>query len=273
MPAGSKAVLSGRRIRSGVRKSSNSAPADYEHYRFSFPELLRLLLIPFAVAILTALVFYDSVLAVPFLLVPGLILFLKLKKKQRIEKRKEELKKEFLTAAALLGDYLRSGYSAENALLRSGNELAAVHGEESDIVREWQRMAGGLGLNQSVEEVFRSFGERSGIPEIRDFSEIFGIVKRSSGQLGDVIGAVTGQLTEQFRAEEQIRTMLSARKLELRIMDGIPLFILVYVRFASPELLRVMYETLAGRLVMTLCLIVYLFAVFLAERILRIRVE
>ena len=56
-------------------------------------------------------------------------------------------------------------------------------------------------------------------------------------------------------------------------MDGIPLFILVYVRFASPELLRVMYETLAGRLVMTLCLIVYLFAVFLAERILRIRVE
>ena len=230
-------------------------------------------MIPFAAALLVSLVFYDSLFALPFLLIPAEIFFLKLMRRQRIAKRKEQLKREFLTAAELLGDYLRSGYSAENALLRSEKELLTVYGEKSDIVSEWRRMAAGLQLNSTVEEVFREFGERSGIPEIRDFSEIFGIVKRGNGQLGDVISAVTGQLSEQFRAEEQIRTMLSAKRLELRIMDVIPLAILLYVRMASPDLLEVMYQGLVGRAAMTLSLAVYVFAVFLAEQILKVRVE
>ena len=158
----------------------------------------------------------------------------------------------------------------ENALIRSERELIAVHGADCDMAKEWRRMVEGLRLNRTVEEVFLDFAKRACIGEIRDFAEIFGIVKRTNGQLGDVISAVTAQLSEQFRAEEQITSSLAAKRLELRIMDVIPLFILLYIRLVSPDLLNVMYETFAGRIVMTACLGVYLFAIFLAEKILKL---
>ena len=42
---------------------------------------------------------------------------------------------------------------------------------------------------------------------------------------------------------------------------------ILYVDFSSPGFFRVMYETLLGRLVMTLCLATYLFALYLSQRI------
>ena len=245
-------------------------PADYDHYRFSFSEVFRLSLPPLLAALLVSFVFYDSFFVFPVLFVPALILFLRRTRRKRIEKRKEELKREFLTAATLLGDYLRSGYSVENALIRSERELIEVHGADSDMAKEWRLMMEGLRLNRTVEEVFQDFARRSCISEIRDFSEIFAIVKRGNGQLGEVISAVTAQLSEQFRAEAQITSMLSAKRLELRIMDVIPLSILLYIRLVSPDLLAVMYESFAGRIIMTLCLCVYLLAIFLAEKILKL---
>ena len=270
MKAGSRAVLLRPGIRLRGRKNSSSVPADYDHYRFSLSEVFRFSLPPFLAALLVSFVFYGSIFVFPFFFVPALILFFKRTRKNKIEKRKEELKREFLTAATLLGDYLRSGYSVENALIRSERELIAVHGADCDMAKEWRRMAEGLKLNRTVEEVFRDFSKRAGISEIRDFAEIFGIVKRGNGQLGEVISAVTAQLSEQFRAEEQITSMLASKRLELRIMDVVPMFILLYIRLVSPDLLTVMYESFAGRIVMTACLGVYLFAIFLAEKILKL---
>ena len=47
----------------------------------------------------------------------------------------------------------------------------------------------------------------------------------------------------------------------------IPLFMILYVDFSSPGFFRVMYETFMGRIVMTLCLATYLFALYLSPRI------
>ena len=258
-------------MRSRKRKSFRPEAVHYDEYRMSFYEVLKYLLPFTALLLLVSYVFFDSLLPAALAGIPLAFLFLRHQKKSLAEKRKESLKQQFLSAATLLGDDLRSGWSVENAILRSEGELQALYGEGSDILREWRQMGTKMSLNQTAEEVFGDFGVRSGIDQIRDFSEIFAIVKRGGGQLGDAVSSVSALLSEQFLTEDQIRTVIAQRKLELRIMDLIPIGILLYIRFASPDLLALMYETMAGRLVMTASLAVYIFAVYIAERIIRIR--
>ena len=216
--------------------------------------------------------FFDSLLPVLFIAPFATAVYLKKRKKTLLEKRKERLKKQFLYAASLLSDYLKSGYSIENAVLSSRKELSEVFGPKSDIAREWAVMAARMSINATAEEVFNDFGIRSGVEQIRDFTEVFSIVKRSGGQLSEVLSSASSVLAEQFSAEEQIRTAITAQKLEQKIMDIVPAAILLYVKTCSPELLSVMYETLSGRLIMTGCLLVYAAAFIWSEKILRFRV-
>jgi len=220
--------------------------------------------------LLFSYVFYNSLLPALLLSIPAFFLYAKRSVKILRDRRKERLKREFLFAAGLLGDYLRSGYSVENAILSSEKELLQAFGEESDILREWRGMGRAMRLNMTAEEVFRDLGRRSHIREINDFAEIFEVVKRSGGQLSEVINRVTEMLAEAFTVEEQIRTTLAAKKLEQKIMNLMPVGILLYIRAGSGDLLLVMYSSILGRLVMTGCLLVYAAAYLWAEKILKI---
>ena len=223
------------------------------------------------VSVLVAFVFFDLPLLGAVFSVPAVLIFQKPLKRRKAEKRKERFKKEFLNAVTLLGDCLKSGYSVENAVERSIGELEELWGEQSDVVREWRRMAAGLRTARTIESLFRDLGQRSCIEEVRTFSELFGIVKRSGGQLSLVVRNTAERLTEAFQVEEQIRTATASKRFEERIMSVMPLGILLYIRFGSPDLLTPLYTTLFGRVFMAVCLAFYGAAICLSGRILRIR--
>ena len=214
-------------------------------------------------------VFYNAaLLAVPFS-VPVFLLSLKPLKKALSERRKRRLRKEFLSAVTLLGDGLRSGYSAENAITAAVPELVGLWGAESDMVREFNDMTKAFRLNQTIEELLSDLGARTHVPEIQDFADVFAVTKRTGGRLSEVVMDTGLVLTEQFDAEEKVRTAVASRRFEQKIMDVMPLGILLYIRLTSPDLIGLMYESLTGRLVMTACLLVYLGAVFWGEHIMK----
>ncbi len=221
------------------------------------------------IAMLLSDLFYRSWIPGAIAILPACVLLLPEKKKRTEAEVREEMKREFLSAAGFLRDYLKSGYSAENAIGAAGKELLGLYGQKSRIFSGWQRMTEQIRLNQTAEEVFLDFSERSQIPEIMDFAQVFAMEKRNGGQLCEVIGSAAEILSEQFSAREQILTTTAARRAEQKIMDLMPLGILCYVRIASPELLEVLYSSTAGRLVMTGCLILYGTAYILARAILR----
>lgn len=244
---------------------------DYSVYRLSVKEGIVLFLGIAAVSAVVSYVFFDSLILGAALSVPAVFLIRKPWKKRKAEKRKTAFKKQFLNAVTLLGDYLKSGYSVENAVGKSVRELEELWGEESDVVREWRQMAAGLAMSRTAEALFHDLGERSGIEEVRTFAELFGIVKRSGGQLSTVVQSTASRLSEAFRVEEQIRAATQSKRFEQRIMSVMPIAVLLYVRFGSPDLLDPLYSTVFGRVMMSACLISYAGAIFLAGRILKIR--
>ena len=66
--------------------------------------------------------------------------------------------------------------------------------------------------------------------------------------------------------------MLAGKKLEGRIMNGMPLFILAYLNLTSGDFLAVLYGNLLGVVIMTGALAGYFAALRLSEYILDIHV-
>ena len=221
---------------------------------------------------LLGFVFYDAALLGALFGIPLFFFGRKYLRKWKMKRRRARLKPQFLSAVTMLGDYLKTGYSVENALTASARELNALYGEKNDIVQEWSRMARELRMNQTAEEVVEAFAERSGVPEVQDFSEVFSTVKRSGGQISEVVRQTSDVLTEQFTVQEQIRTTTAAKRLEQKIMDVMPLGILLYIRVSSPDLLLPLYTSAFGRILMTVCLVAYAGAVLWAEKIVAIEI-
>lgn len=215
--------------------------------------------------------FFNTILPALVLTIPCIFLLKKRHVKKKAEKRKTRFLKEFLSAIGILGDAMKAGQSPESAIEGSLPELKELWGERSDIAREWKRMVTGLQMSMTVEELFADLGKRTGLKEVRLFAELFATVKRSGGQLSRVIKDSADRLSAAFETEEQIRLSTAAKRFEQRIMNVMPLGILLYVRIASPDLVAPLYGTLAGRLVMVGALLAYVVAIALGERILKIR--
>lgn len=249
------------------RQSAKQSSAARETVR----ENALVFLVTLAALALLSYLFYDSALFGAALSIPAFFPARKLYRRSKEEKRVHRLKKQFLLGVSLLGDYLKTGYSVENALGCSGSDLAVYEGEESEIVHEWETMTREIRMNRTAEEAFYGFGIRSGIREIRDFSEIFGVVKRTGGNLSLVVRETSDLLSEQFLVEEEIRTSTAAKRMEQKIMDVMPAGILLYMKFTSPELLSPLYTSIAGRILMSVCLVLYIVAVLWAEKIANIK--
>ena len=217
---------------------------------------------------LVSYTFYRSRI-VFWLFLPGIPLWLILSGRKWKKQQKQKLEQEFRTAIDSLAGELRAGYSTENAIRHSREELAVLYGEEAMIVRTFSCFCRELTLKRMPESLFLEFARSSGIPEVENFAAVFQIARRNGGPLVEIIARTSTVIGERFRIREEIRSMTAQVRLEQNMMRTIPFLIILYIDLASPGFFDPMYETAAGRLVMTVCLAGYVFALWLGEAILQ----
>ncbi len=126
--------------------------------------------------------------------------------------------------------------------------------------------------NQPVEGLFLDFGRRSGSQEADSFAQVLAAARRSGGELVEIIGHTAGIIRDKMQVQEEIHTMTASRVFEQKIMNAVPFGIVLYIDFTSPGFFRQMYGLWSGRVIMTLCLLLYGAAVALSRRILAIEV-
>ena len=79
-------------------------------------------------------------------------------------------------------------------------------------------------------------------------------------------------IQDKIQIQEEIRTLTASRQFEQKIMNVLPFLIIFYIDQTSPGMFDVMYQTILGRVVMTVCLVIYLAAILFARNILDIPV-
>ena len=215
--------------------------------------------------------FYRSWIAcIPLLPVP--FLWMRARLKARRTKEKKEQLASFRTALNSLAVSVRAGYSVENAFFEAEEDLRSSLGPEHPMTRAFVGMNRRLRLRESLETVLTDFAEESGLEEVRDFAEVFRTARRMGGNMAEILTGSARLIGDRIRVGSEIEAAVSAKKFEQRIMSAMPFGILLYMQFASPGFLDVLYGNPAGVIVMTGCLSVYWFAYVLGKRIVSIRV-
>lgn len=254
-----------------LRQEGSLKLQDYRTYHMSLPERAVAICEGIGAAAGMSWLFYHSLIPA-VLLSPLLVLWYRHCGKRAAALRRQNLTLQFKNGVQALAGALLAGYSVENAFHEARRELTVVYGEDGMIVQEFLAIERQLGMSMTVEEALSDFADRSGVDDIRQLAVIFGVAKRNGGRMIQILDSTAATLRTKQQVREEIQTLMTAKKMESRVMNLMPAGILLYMNLTSPSFLTPLYGTLAGRATMTFCLILYAGAIILAEKIMDVTV-
>ena len=120
-------------------------------------------------------------------LLPIGMLFPLMLRKQLKKRRLETLRGQFKDAILAVASGLNAGYSVENAFAVSLKEMEEIHGSDSMIAKEIRLILRKVRLNLTFEEALGDFAKRSGLDDVKNFSDVFLAARKSGGELMKII--------------------------------------------------------------------------------------
>ncbi len=244
---------------------------DYRLYHFVWKDWIEYAVREMIKGVLICYLFFDSYKAFLFLL-PFAIFDYHHMKKQKVEEVKRELTSQFKSMVEAVSASLNAGYSLERAFVDAKRDMELLYEKEVPILLELDRILAGMHMNIPVEQLLADFGRRSGNEDIQNFANVVAAAKKSGGNLIRIIQKTVNSITDKIAVEEEIETLIAAKKLEERIMMVMPYGIILYLRLSNGEFLEALYHNLIGVFCMTVFLIVIYMAELWAGKIMEIQV-
>lgn len=215
--------------------------------------------------------FYRSWHAILLLWPVGVVWFIHCMSEEK-RKKLENGKGSFRDGMRSISSALSAGYSPENAVREAAKELEQLYGGRDEVVREFKLMVRKLNMNRPVEVVLMEAADELGLEDLQSFAEVFGVARKSGGQLVTIINDTVEVMEEKQATEAEVATVLSGKQFEQKILTVFPLALIAYLNISAEDFFSVLYTTLFGRVVMTVCLLIYLAAMYLSWKISRIQV-
>lgn len=251
--------------------SKNYSLPDYGEYHFSAKEGILAVLEGGLLILAIGYFFYRSLLAC-VLLLPLFGFFVREKKRELSKKRRQELNVQFKDLVLALSANMKAGYSIENAMREAYRDMEPLYGVDSPIALEIRHMIRGMDNNVVLEKMLYDLGLRSHLPDIMQFADVFFIAKKSGGNLTEILEKTAEVIEQKIDTDKEIQLMISAKKMEQKIMNLVPFLIIFYVGTTSKGFFDVLYHNLVGIMVMTVCLAFYGAAWRLSKKIVEIEV-
>ncbi len=240
---------------------------DYRSYQYSPKERIRYLLEAAVCVALVSELFFESYLAL-LLLIPFYPVYLKIRAHSLLQQQKQTLCLQFRETILAVAAALSAGYSVENAWREAYDEMVRMYGENALMVQELKYLLAHLALNVPLEQLLEDFALRSDMEDVSSFCQVFFFAKRSGGDFIGIIKRTAGDIGDRMELQRQLQADLAARRLESRVMNLMPMGILLYLKVTSPGYFDVLYGNVSGVCIMSACLLIYLAAYALSERML-----
>lgn len=268
--------------------ATNIQTLNYKVHYMKPLEKVKYILIAFIVGAAVGYIFYGGIgkdeygqatnvtwfLNITITTIMGLIavkLFLPMKTKSIIDKRRSELAKQFRDMLDGLTTSLGTGKNVNNSFVSIYEDLKVQYNEEAYIVKELEVIISGINNNIPIEDILQDFGERSDNDDIKGFANVFKISYRKGGNLKDIIRNTHSTITDKMEITEDIETILTSNKMELNIMIVMPIMIIGLMKLMSPELAS-NFVSPSGIISTTLSLFMFVASYLLGKKIIDIKV-
>lgn len=264
-------MIKNREPQEVVPENSNNLP-DYDVYVMSLKERIMYILLAAVVIYIVSFIFYQSFIisfAVSFL---GL-LYPKIRTKEIIGKRKNELNLQFKDMLYSLSSSLSAGKSVESSFKEVLKDLSIIYPDNNAfIIKEVEYIVRKIEMNETIEAALEDFANRSHLEDIENFVDVFKTSKRAGGNIVEIIKNTSNIITDKIEVKEEIDTLLSSRKFEQKVLALMPIFLILFLSASSKDYMYPIFNTLAGRLVMTVALILIVIAYFISKKIMNIEI-
>ena len=234
-------------------------------------EYLRIFAEGAGLVLILSYVFYGTFLGA-ILLSPILIGYFRMKKAELIKKKQSLFQLQFKDAIQSISAALNVGYSVENAMKEAFSELRLLYKEDDKIIKEFSHMIHQMDMNVTMEQALNEFAFRTQDEEVQTFVTVFSMAKRSGGDMIRIIQNAIHRISERTELLREMEALVSAKKMEFRIMSVIPIGMLLYISISFPEFVKVLYGNMLGVVFMSICLVIYIATYLLGKKIVDVEV-
>ncbi|MHB1394028.1 MAG: type II secretion system F family protein [Clostridia bacterium] len=279
-------IVFGKRLSFNIRKTASAIQAkgrkglemntgmqvDYDSYHMPVREKFISALAAGAVIFTTGYIFYRSI-ALSLLLIPLALFYPRFRAKDIIKKRKNELNLQFREALYSIASSLSAGKSIETSFKDAQKELSIQYPDAGTyIIMELEQINKMVEMNETIEEALADFAVRSNLEDILNFADVFTICKRTGGNLVQVVKNTAEIISEKIDVKQEISVLLTEKKLEHKILNLMPVFIVLMLSTSAAEFMAPVFNEPLGRAAMTFSLVLFTAAYFISRKIMDIEV-
>ena len=249
-----------KRDRSGDVMERNIVAPDYTRSSSEIIDHILAFLMGFAVGFIVLFIFYKIV---PLSIAGGVALgFINIfaAAQSTLVKRIVKLRTQFFDLLEAASVSIRAGNPLLKSLQSARDDLILIYPEESDII------IGRFNNAVPLSEAFSDLAKRSGLEDIASFASIYATIEGKSGKTDEIVRETQQIIADKMEIEMEIDTMMTAAKSEVSIMLFMPLIILGIIGYAGAGFMDAIYTTVAGRIVSTGGLIVFILSFLMARK-------
>lgn len=235
-----------------INSNSKKELEDYNIYILSLKERLLYTVAAAAAVYLIAYIFYRSSM-LSLILCPLALLYPRIKTKELIKRRKTELNIQFKDMLYSLSSSMSAGKPIERAFKDVLKDLEILYPDPNTlIIKEVENIVKKIELNETVESALSDFAQRAHVNDIENFVDVLRTCKRSGGNIVEIIKNTSNIISDKIEIKHDIDSLLAERRLERKVLNIMPLAMVIFLSAVAGDYIEPVFTTVAGRIVMTI---------------------
>lgn len=178
-----------------------------------------------------------------------------------ISKRREQFSNQLIDALMIMSSSFRGGLS----LIQS---MEAVTEEMPDPIRqEFSIVLGENKMGVTMDEAMNRLYKRMPSPSMQQMISAILLARETGGNLPAIFSRIVQTIRERKKIEENLNVLTMQGKLQALVMSGLPVGFFVMVNSTNPHYFKSMVETDLGRMLLMVCLGLWVIGTFLIIKI------
>ena len=169
-----------------------------------------------------------------------------------IKSRRRRYMAEFKDFLFMVSTAIGAGRSMKDAIYESVPSLINIYGKKSilagDLSKAYERMETG---GENDVSVLRDLAEASGLEDVKDFVTVYTICKTTGASLITALSKAAGVIMEKMSIDREIEELVRRKESEGLVIFAMPALIILFLNLTAPDYIAPLYETIAGRIIMT----------------------
>ena len=169
-----------------------------------------------------------------------------------IKNRRRRYMAEFKDFLFMVSTAIGAGRSMKDAISESVPSLLNIYGKKSilagDLSKAYERMETG---GENDVSVLRDLADASDLEDVKDFVTVYTICKTTGASLITALSKAAGVIMEKMSIDREIEELVRRKESEGLVIFAMPAVIILFLNLTAPDYIAPLYETIAGRIIMT----------------------